>query len=136
MQVKVIKTRAAYDAAMRRLDELLDLDPAEGSDLADELDLLLVVIKAYERATVPPVVVDPVEAILFRMEQMGLSRKDLEAYLGSPSKVSEVLSHKRPLSMGMVRKLHKGLGIPADILIEDVSGVYAKGAEFGMAAGA
>lgn len=119
MQVKVIKHRADYDVAMQRLNELLDLEPKEGSDLADELDLLLVVIKAYERATVPPVTVDPIEVILFRMEQMDLNRKDMEQYLGSASKVSEVLTRKRPLSMTMIRKLHKGLGISANILIED-----------------
>ena len=119
MQVKVIKHRADYDVAMQRLNELLDLAPQEGTDLADELDLLLVVIKAYERATVAPVTIDPIEVILFRMEQMDLSRKDMEQYLGSASKVSEVLSRKRPLSMAMIRKLHKGLGISADILVED-----------------
>ena len=136
MQVKVIKARADYDIALRRLNALLDLDPADGTDLADELDLLLVVIKAYERATVPPAVVDPVEAILFRMEQMGLSRKDLEAYLGTPSRVSEVLSHRRPLSIAMVRKLHRGLGISADILIEQVPGRHSKEAGFSMPASA
>ena len=115
MQVKVIKHRADYDIAMQRLNKLLDLEPKEGTDLADELDLLLVVIKAYERVTVAPVTIDPIEVILFRMEQMDLSRKDMEQYLGSASKVSEVLSRKRPLSMAMIRKLHKGLGISADI---------------------
>lgn len=120
MQVKVIKHRTDYDVAMKRLNELLDIDPQEGTELADELELLLVVIKAYEKAIVPPVVVDPIEAILFRMEQMGLTRKDLEPYLGSVSKVSEVLNRKRPLSMTMIRKLHRGLGISADILIEEM----------------
>lgn len=119
MQVKVIKHRTDYDVAMKRLNELLDIDPQEGTELADELELLLVVIKAYEKAIVPPVVVDLIEAILFRMEQMGLTRKDLEPYLGSVSKVSEVLNRKRPLSMTMIRKLHRGLGISADILIEE-----------------
>ena len=86
MQVKVIKHRADYDIAMQRLNKLLDLEPKEGTDLADELDLLLVVIKAYERVTVAPVTIDPIEVILFRMEQMDLSRKDMEQYLGSASK--------------------------------------------------
>ena len=120
MQVKVIKHRTEYEVAMKRLHELLDIDPKEGTDLADELDLLLLVIKAYEKAIVPPVVIDPIEAILFRMEQMALTRKDLEPFLGTASKVSEVLNRKRPLSMTMIRKLHKGLGISADVLIEQV----------------
>ena len=120
MQIKVIKHRADYDLAMQRLHALLDLDPQENTEQADELDLLLVVIKAYEHATVAPVTIDPIEAILFRTEQMGLTRKDLEPYLGSASKVSEVLNRKRPLSMAMIRKLHKGLGISADVLIEEI----------------
>ncbi len=134
MQVKVIKHRTDYDTAMQRLNELLDLDPHEGTEQADELDLLLVVIKAYERATVPSVTIDPIEAILFRMEQMALTRKDLEPYLGSASKVSEVLSRKRPLSMAMVRKLHKGLGISADILIEDLPRYQPRQAIYALSA--
>jgi HTH-type transcriptional regulator/antitoxin HigA len=136
MQVKVIKHRADYDVAMQRLNELLDLEPKEGTDLADELDLLLVVIKAYERATVAPVTIDPIEVILFRMEQMDLSRKDMEQYLGSASKVLEVLSRKRPLSMAMIRKLHKGLGISADILVEDAPRIESKLMNYTLAASA
>ena len=136
MQVKVIKHRADYDIAMQRLNKLLDLEPKEGTDLADELDLLLVVIKAYERVTVAPVTIDPIEVILFRMEQMDLSRKDMEQYLGSASKVSEVLSRKRPLSMAMIRKLHKGLGISADILVEDEPRIESKLMNYTLAASA
>ena len=117
MNIKVIKSRDDYAQAMARLSALMALDPKDGSKDDSELELLALVIEDYERKIVPPVVPDPVEAILFRMDQMKLGRKDLEAYIGSTSKVSEVLSRKRPLSLSMIRRLHKGLDIPADVLI-------------------
>lgn len=120
MNVKIIKSKDDYAAAIARLSALMSLDPKSGSEEENELELLALVIEAYERQTVLPVQSDPVESILFRMDQMQLSRKDLIPYIGSISKVSEVLSRKRPLSLPMIRRLHKGLGIPADILIEDV----------------
>ena len=107
-------------AAMARLSALMSLDPKADSKEENELELLALVIQDFERQTVPPVKADPVESILFRMDQMQLSRKDLIPYIGSISKVSEVLSRKRPLSLPMIRRLNQGLGIPADILIEDV----------------
>lgn len=117
MNIKVIKSSDDYAQAMARLTALMTLDPKAGSNEDNELELLVLVIEDYERKIVPPVVPDPVEAILFRMDQMKLGRKDLESYIGSTSKVSEVLSRKRPLSLSMIRRLHKGLGIPADVLI-------------------
>jgi len=120
MNVKIIKSKEGYAEAMARLSALMSLDPKAGSEAEDELGLLALVIGDFERQTVPPVQVDPIESILFRMDQMDLSRKDLIPYIGSISKVSEVLSRKRPLSLPMIRRLNKGLGIPADILIEDV----------------
>ena len=120
MNVKIIKTEKDYQAAMRRLSELMSRDLKPGSKDEDELELLALVVHDFERQTVPPVKADPVESILFRMDQMGLTRKDLTQYIGSISKVSEVLSRKRPLSLPMIRRLHQGLDIPADILIEDV----------------
>ncbi len=119
MNVKIIKGKEDYAKAMERLSELMTLDPVTGSDDDNELGLLALVIADYERQTVPPVRADPIEFILFRMDQMQLSRKDLIPYIGSISKVSEVLSRKRPLSLPMIRRLNSGLGIPADILIED-----------------
>lgn len=80
----------------------------------NELELLSLVIEDFERKTVPPAVVDPIEFIRFRMDQMGLSRKDLVPYIGLTSRVSEVLSRKRPLSLAMIRRLHRGLDIPLD----------------------
>jgi len=117
MNIKVIKSSNDYAHAMARLTALMTLDPKDGSKEDNELELLALVIEDYERKIVPPVVPGPVEAILFRMDQMKLGRKELEPYIGSISKVSEVLSRKRPLSLSMIRRLHKGLGIPADVLI-------------------
>ena len=120
MNVKIIKSKEGYAEAMARLSALMSLDPVTGSDDDNELGLLALVIADFEHQTVPPVQVDPIESILFRMDQMDLSRKDLIPYIGSISKVSEVLSRKRPLSLPMIRRLNRGMGIPADILIEDV----------------
>lgn len=121
MNVKMIKTAEDYEAAMARLSALMSLDPKPNSKEENELELLALVIQDFERQTVPAVKADPIEAILFRMDQMKLTRKDLIPYIGSISKVSEVLSRKRPLSLPMIRRLNQGLGIPADILIEDVA---------------
>ena len=120
MNVKIIKSAEDYEAAMARLSALMSLDPKANSKEENELELLALVIQDFERQTVPPVKADPIESILFRMDQMKLSRKDLIPYIGSISKVSEVLSRKRPLSLPMIRRLNRGLGIPADILIADV----------------
>lgn len=117
MNIKVIKQREDYARAMARLSALMDLDPKTGSDEEGELELLALVIEDYERKVVPPAMPDPVDAILFRIDQAGLSRRDLLPFIGSASKVSEVLSRKRPLSLSMIRKLHNGLGIPAESLI-------------------
>ncbi len=130
MNIKVIKSGNDYAQAMARLTALMALDPKDGSKEDNELELLALVIEDYERKIVPPVVPDPVEAILFRMDQMKLGRKDMEPYIGSTSKVSEVLSRKRPLSLPMIRRLHRGLGIPADVLIGSAeTGAEAIGAE-------
>lgn len=119
MNVKIIKTEKDYQAAMSRLSDLMSRDPNPGSKDGDELELLALVVQDFERKTVPPVKVDPIESILFRMDQMGLTRKDLTKYIGSISKVSEVLSRKSPLSLPMIRRLHQGMDIPVNILIED-----------------
>lgn len=117
MNIRLIKDKEQYAAAMARLSALMTLDPKPGTPEDNELELLALVIEDYERKIVPPVVADPVEAILFRMDQSGLTRKDLIPYIGSMPKVSEVLSRKRPLSLSMIRRLHRGLGIPADVLV-------------------
>lgn len=115
--IRVIKTQNEYDNAMSRLSVLMDIDLAVGSAEEVELELLTLVIESYEHSKVKPVMPDPIEAILFVMDQKKISARDLVPMIGSISKVSEVLSRKRPLSLAMIRALHKGLGIPADILI-------------------
>lgn len=125
--VRVIKTKRDYDAAIARLSSLMDEDIATGSSKEAELELLALVIESYERSKVSPASPDPIEAILFRMDQQGLKKKDLVPYIGSLSKVSEVISRKRPLSLSMIRRLHKGLGIPAEVLI---SGSEDEGIDF------
>lgn len=117
MNIKVIKQRDDYAQAMARLSALMDLNPQPGSAQENELELLALVIEDYERKVAAPAAPDPVDAILFRMDQAGLTRKDLIPHIGSPSRVSEVLSRKRPLSLAMIRRLHSGLGIPASSLI-------------------
>jgi HTH-type transcriptional regulator/antitoxin HigA len=116
-EVRVIKTQRQYDAALARLSVLMDEDFAQDSKKEAELELLALVIESYEKSQVDPVKTDPIEAILFRMDQMNLEKKDLVHYFGSLPKVSEVLSGKRALSLTMIRNLHKGLGIPAEVLI-------------------
>ena len=116
-QVRLIKTRRAYAEAIARLSALMDSEIAPGSDKEAELELLALVIQTYERGKVQAEVPDPIEAILFRMDQQQLSKKDLVPYIGSISKVSEVLARKRALSLSMIRKLHTGLHIPAEVLI-------------------
>ena len=104
--MKIIKTEKDYQSAMRYLSELMSRDPKPGSKDEDELELLALVIHDFERQTIPLVKADPIESILFHMDQMGLTRKDLTQYIGSISKVSEVLSHKPPLSLSMIQRLH------------------------------
>ena len=117
MELKVIKTEAEYKDALSSLQELLDLDPDPGTEEAERLELLSLLVRDYEsrQFSFPPP--DPVEAIKFRMEQQGLSQRDLVSYIGSRSKVSEILSRKRPLTLSMIRALHDSLGIPAEALL-------------------
>ena len=117
MQIKIIKTEEEYKVALARIDILMDVE--HGSQQEEELDLLALLVEKYEAEHYTIDLPDPVEAIKFRMEQQGLEPKDLILYLGSQSKVSEVLNYKRPLSLTMIRKLQKGLGIPAEVLIQE-----------------
>jgi HTH-type transcriptional regulator/antitoxin HigA len=117
MKPKVIKTENDYEMALAHLETLMDAKP--GTPQEEELELFAVLIENYERENFPIGLPDPIEAIKFRMEQQELTRKDLEQYIGSPSKVSEVLNYKRPLSLAMIRSLHEGLGIPAEILLQE-----------------
>ncbi len=119
--VKVIKTDDDYRNALVEIEKLMDSDPAPGTPEGDTLELLAFLVSKYEEEHFPMDKPDPVEAIKFRMDQMGLSQRDLIPYMGSRSKVSEVLSGKRPLTLKMIRAINKHLGIPAESLIEEPS---------------
>ncbi len=112
---KLIKTKKDYNKALKRIEELFDAKA--GTAEADELELLVALVELYEKEHFPIEAPDPVSAIKFRMEQEGLTNEDMVAYLGSKSKVSEVFSHKRNLSIAMIRKLVSGLQIPAEVLL-------------------
>lgn len=115
MKPKVIKTSKDYAAALARIEKLMDAKPR--SPQGDELELLSLLVHQYEEEAFPIDQPDPVTAIRFRMEQQGLEPKDLVPFLGSRSRVSEVLSRRRGLSLKMIRALAHGLGIPADVLL-------------------
>lgn len=115
MRPKVIKTAAGHVAALRRIDELIDSKP--GTPAGDELELWSALVYMYENEHYPITPADPISAIKFRMEQAGLSPSDLIPYMGSKSRVSEVLNSKRGLSLAMIRALSTGLGIPAEVLL-------------------
>lgn len=117
MKAKLIKNEADYEAALARIGTIFDAKP--GTPDGDELDLLVTLVELYEGKAFPIGLPSPVEAIKFRMEQQGLKPKDLIPYLGSAPKVSEVLAGKRPLSLTMIRKLANGLGIPAEVLLQE-----------------
>ena len=110
-----------YKAALREIEELIDRNARAGTQEGDRLNILGLLVQDYEIKRIESYAPDPIEALKFRMEQMGLTSRDLVPLIGSRSKVSEVLSRKRPLSLAMVRALHKGLGIPAKSLIREQS---------------
>src|SRR6267378_1170070 len=117
--IKVIKTEKEYKNALAEISALIDRDPDPGTPEADRLELLTLLVESYESANFPRRVPEPVEAIRFRMEQQNLKQRDLVPYIGSASKVSEVLSGKRPLTLSMMRALHSHLGIPASVLLRE-----------------
>ena len=113
--VKPIRTDADHAAALAEIERLWGAE--SGTPAGDRLDVLATLIDAYEAARFPMDPPDPIDAILFRLEQQGLSRKDLEPMIGSRARVAEVLNRKRSLSIEMIRRLHAGLGISAAVLI-------------------
>lgn len=115
MKAKVIKTEREYRAALAYVERLLD----QSSPDEAELDLWSLLIAHYEERNFPIGLPDPVEAIRFRLDQSGLEPAALLPFLGSKSRVSEVLNRKRPLSVAMIRALHRGLGIPAEVLLQE-----------------
>jgi len=113
--VKPIRTSRDYESAMKAIERLWGA--RAGTPEGDRLDVLATLIDAYEAEQYPMDPPDPIEAIKFRMEQKGLTRKDLAKILGTRTRVSEVLNRRRNLSIGMIRQLHKKLGISAEVLI-------------------
>ena len=115
MEIRPIKTEEDYNTSVRRIEVLWGAkkDTPQG----DELDLLVTLVESYEMKHYPIAPPDPIEAIKFRMEQMEMSKADLVQYLGSQSRVSEILNGKRKLTLGMIKSLYKGLKIPAEILL-------------------
>jgi HTH-type transcriptional regulator / antitoxin HigA len=116
MKIKVIETEEEYRKALKEIDQLIHAEP--GSPEANMLEVLFVLIEKYEEENYPIDMPDPITAIKFRMEQEGLMQKDLVPYLGSQSRVSDILNGKRELSKDMIRRLHKGLDIPYEVLMQ------------------
>lgn len=116
MDIRPIKNEQDYNSALSRIEKLwgAKLDTPEG----DELDILITLVESYEMKHYPIAPPDPIDAVKFRMEQMGLTSADMVQYLGSQSRVSEVLNRKRSLTLGMIKSLYKELKIPADILLD------------------
>jgi len=116
MRIRPIKTKADYRAALKEVERLWDAEP--GTPSGDRVEVLVTLIEAYEARHFPIPAPDPIAAIEFMIEQKGLSRRELEAAIGSRGRVSEVLTRKRPLTLPMVRQLSALLDIPAEILVQ------------------
>ena len=115
MQIRPIKTKADHRAALKEIERLMDAKP--GTPAGDRLEVLTMLVDRYESehdAIEPP---DPIDALLYHMETRGLTRRDLEPFLGSRARVAEVLNRRRALTIEMIRRLHEGLGMSADVLI-------------------
>ena len=115
MNIKPIRNDKDLQDAFKRLEVIFQAE--EGTPEADEMEVLVALIEVYENKHYPMGVSDPVEAIKFRMDQQGLTARDLEPYIGSSGRVSEVLNRKRKLSLGMIKRLHDGLRIPYESLL-------------------
>lgn len=119
MNIRPIKTAADYEWGVSRINELMDAEPDSKEEI--ELDILSTLLDQYESKNFPIEAPDPIEAIIFRMEQRGLERKDLEPIFGTRARTSEILNRKRPLSLKMIRRLNRELDIPLDALIAEVA---------------
>lgn len=127
MRPKVIKTEAEYKTALARIEAIFDA--RRGTAKGDELELLVLLVETYENEKHPIGPPDPIEALRFRMDQQGLKPRDLIPYIGSKSKVSEVLSGRRPLSLTMIRKLVAGLHFPAEVALRETKTAPARPAK-------
>jgi len=119
MNIRPIHNEADYQAALKAASSYFDNEPEPGTEDADHFEVLLTLIQAYESRHFPIGLPDPIDAIKFRMEQSGLAIKDLEPMIGKTNRVYEVLNRKRPLTLPMIRRLHRGLGIPAEVLVAE-----------------
>ncbi|APY10654.1 transcriptional regulator [Seonamhaeicola sp. S2-3] len=117
MKITPIRNEKDYQNALDRLEEIFDAK--KGTDEGDELEILSILIDRYENENFPIEMPDPIEAIKFRMEQMGMKQKDLAEVIGFKSRVSEILNKKRKLTLGMIRKLNSTLHIPTEVLVQD-----------------
>ena len=116
MTIRPVKTKKDYDQALKRLERIFDAK--KGSNEGDELEILSILIDKYEEDNFPIELPDPIEAIKFRMEQLGYNQVDLANVVGLKSRASEILNKKRKLSLEMIRQLHDKLKIPTDVLIQ------------------
>jgi HTH-type transcriptional regulator/antitoxin HigA len=116
MDIKPIKSEADYKAALREIEQLWGAEPDTAG--SDRLEVLSLLVEAFEREHYPIPTPDPISAIEHCMESRGLTRKDLEPFIGSRARVSEVMTRRRPLTLGMIRRLAAGLQIPTDVLIQ------------------
>jgi HTH-type transcriptional regulator/antitoxin HigA len=116
MEIKPIKTEKDYNAALKEVENLFHAEP--GTPDGDRLDVLSTLIEAYEDAHYEIPAPDPIEALHYFMESRGLTRADIEPYIGSRARVSEILNRKRPLTLPMIQRLHTELGIPAEVLVK------------------
>lgn len=119
MKIKPIKTEKDYQEGLKEIKKLWDAEP--DTPTGHRLEIIMALVESYENNHYPIDPPDPVEAIKFRMEQQGLNQNDLAEYLGGKSRVSEILHRKRQLTINMIRKLHKGLGIPLESLLAEAT---------------
>jgi HTH-type transcriptional regulator/antitoxin HigA len=117
MDVRPIRSEQDYKAMLAVVSDLIDLDPAPDSPEGERLEVLGLLVQAWEEKHYPIAPPDPIDAIQFHMDQAGLTAADLTPYIGARNRVYEVLARKRPLSLSMIRRLSAGLGIPAQVLI-------------------
>lgn len=117
MQLKPIRTKAEYKEALREIETLFDLP--DKTPEADRLEVLVMLVEKYEAKHYPITAPDPIDFLNYAMEARGLTRKNLETYIGSRGRVAEVLNRTRPLTLAMIRRLAEGLKLPADVLIAD-----------------
>lgn len=124
MDIRIIKSKQRYHRYLKEVDRLVGLDPDPRTQMGARLELLAKLVEDYEREHFRFRKPDPIEAVLFRMEEQGLRQKDIADIIGGRNRASEVLSRKRPLTLAMIRALHEKLGIPSELLIREPVAEY------------